>query len=363
MPSVTRSALLSLTWQGQLEDYVTAIAWSPNNRQVAIASAAGEVLLVDSKTRQTVSLQTATGASINCLGFCHDGCFLAAGGQSGQVQVWQIHLDADPVLQLNLEHQRTWVDQLAWNPTANELAFGLGRYAQVWEIPAGNLVATLPFETSSILGLAWHPQGTHLALSGNQGVKVWPRTDWDADPVVREMTAAGMSLTVSPDGRLMASGNLDRTLLVWPWESDDPWQMQGFPGKVRHLAWSAAYFKPKWADAAQILATASMANVVVWRRHPDADQEWLPEVLHGHEAEVRAIAFQPGQSLLASADAEGQLCLWQQGTHLVQRLRDLKQGFTGLSWSPQGDRLAAGGEHGEWFIWQASRRGQGFSKR
>ena len=356
MPSVTKTSL-DLCQRGHLNDYVTAIAWSSKQSTLAIASAAGEIRLVNPETQQENCLQEANGESIDCLAFSSDGQYLAAGGQSGQLLIWPIPPSSyspthSPTI---LSHPRTWLDSLAWNPTHNELAFSLGRYAQVWDIEAGDVITTLQFENSSILDMGWHPQGNHLAVSGHQGVKIWHRDDWDADPEVREMAAASMAIALSPDGQYLASGNLDRTLLVWPFDSADPWQMRGFPGKVRQLAWSDVT-----VGQAPLLATASGNNVVIWRKQSDASDGWDAEVLNLHEQRVNAIAFQPRSTLLASAAEDGWICLWHKAQRTNQILEGASQGFSTLGWSPNGKWLAAGGQQGEWLVWQQSHRGRGF---
>ncbi|MDB9527433.1 hypothetical protein PN498_15650 [Oscillatoria sp. CS-180] len=351
MPGLTQT-LLEVYQQGCLDDYVTAIAWSPDH-SLAIASAAGEILLVNPGTQAEIILQEANSQSIDCLAFSADGHYLAAGGQSGQLLIWPIQSPTHPPVVL--PHPRTWLDRLIWNPTRNELAFSLGRYAQVWDAATAEIVTTLQFENSSILDLVWHPQGSHLIVSGHQGVKIWSSDDWDADPTVREIAAASVAIALSPDGQYLASGNLDRTLLVWPFDSDFPWQMRGFPGKVRQLAWSEFTVRQ-----AHLLASASGPDVVVWRKKSDASAGWDAQVLDLHEQRVNAIAFQPGGTLLASAAEDGQLCLWKKAQQVAQILEGAPQGFSTVVWSPNGKWLAAGGQQGEWLIWKQSSRGRGF---
>ena len=359
MPSVTKP-LLTGCRRGHLNDYVTAIAWSPHHA-LAIASAAGEILLVNPETQVEIILQEAKGESVDCLAFSSDGQYLAAGGQSGQLLIWSIAPLTDPSTPLPipsptlLSHPRTWLDRLTWHPTRNELAFSLGRQAQVWDAETAEIATILQFENSSVLDLAWHPQGQHLAVSGHQGVKIWHRDDWNADPEVREIAAASVVIAPSPDGQYLASGNLDHTLLVWPFDSDVPWRMSGFPGKVRQLAWSDVT-----VGQAPLLATASGTGVVIWRKKSNANDGWDAQVLDLHDERVNAIAFQPGSILLASAAEDGQLCLWKKAQQVAQILEGAPQGFSNLAWSPNGKWLAAGGQQGEWLVWQQSDRGKGF---
>jgi len=347
-----KSLFFALSWQGQLQDYVTAMDWSPDGVWLAIASGSGEVTLLNAADHQTITLEPAGTTSIDCLGFSYDGRFLAAGGQNGQVKIWEILSDAQstqpspPTLLKVLEHPRTWVDRLAWSPTRNELAFSLGRYVQVWDADSGEIVSTLPFENSSVLDLVWHPDGEQIAASGQLAVKIWARSDWDNDPVVQELAAAGIAIAISPDGQYLAAGNLDNTLIVWGWNSPHPWRMTGFPSKVSRLAWANAT-----RASAPIVAAASGAGLIIWRKQRTDEAGWASQVFDLHQKKIVALAFQPGSSLLASAAEDGRVILWHKAKSLSQILEGADQGFSALAWNPQGNLLAAGGAQGELLIW------------
>ncbi len=354
MPSLMKSSFLSLSWRGQLQDYVTAMDWSPDGKWLAIASGSGEVTLLNIAQKQTIVLAPPAAESIDCLGFSYDGQFLAAGGQNGQVKVWQMQVDSAtdstlPLLVKVLEHARTWIEHLAWSPARNELAFSLGRYVQVWDMARAEMVATLPFETSSVLAIAWHPNGEQLALSGHLAVKIWSRADWDDDPKVQALAAAGLAIAISPDGQYLAAGNLDNTLIVWGWDNPHPWRMTGFPGKVRHLAWA----NPA-RSSAPMIAAASGAGLIIWRKLRTDEAGWASRAFDLHQRKITALAFQPGTALLASAAEDGKVILWHKAKALGQMLDGAAQGFSALAWNPAGNLLAAGGEQGEWLVWSGS---------
>jgi WD40 repeat protein len=350
---------LQRCWQGQLSDYVTAIAWSPDGQILAASSAQGEVVLW--REQQPLTLQPGQGASLNCLSFSEDGKFLAAGGQDGQVSLWQ---DQGGAWQLvgNLQHSSAWIDRLAWSPTTQQLAVSSGREVLIWQASANSTyqrVAQLSFGESSVLDLSWHPQGKSLAVSGYQGLKVWSAKNWAGEPEVMTVPSASLAIAWSPNGKYLAAGNLDRTLFVWERGNAHPWQMQGFPGKVRQLAWSGV---PDAAGNA-LLASCSAEDLVAWQQDRDPEVGWRALVLNHHSAVVQAIAFQPHTLLLASAAADGQVALWQGAKRLTQVLEGAVQGFTSLAWHPRGHQLAAGGIQGEVLVWEQDARGQGFGKR
>jgi WD40 repeat protein len=370
--------LLDLQWQGTLCDYVTAIAWSPTSETLAASSAAGEVVLWRSDT--LTKLQTGTGESVDTIAFSPDGQFLAAGGQDGQVRIWHLQGDEEqgskqalhpltssrphpltpglhPVL-LSPPFEKgganVWVDQLAWSPIGNQLAFSIGRFVQIWDADTGEVRATLNFEASSVLGIDWRPDGQYLAVCGHRGVKVWNAQNWNDEPHSLNIRAASIAIAWSTDGKYLASGNMDCTLAVWEWNNPDPWIMRGFPGKIRNLAWS----EPLTPVGAPVLAASCAQSITVWEKQQDESAGWEARVLELHDGIVQAIAFQPGTFLLASAANDSYICLWQEATQLAQILEGATSGFSCVAWHSQRQGrtqglplLAVGGQNGELLIW------------
>ncbi|MBM0745720.1 PD40 domain-containing protein (plasmid) [Phormidium sp. CLA17] len=344
-------------WQGTLADYVTAIAWSLDGKMAA-SSAAGEVVLYQAGAFQETSLQQGDGRSVDCLAWSQDGRWLAAGGQSGQVKLWRMQSERPELIAI-VGNPSAWVDHMAWSPTQDLLAFSLGKYVQVWDAALGDVATTLAFDTSSALDLTWHPDGKRLSVGGYQGVKIWTADDWDDDPYLLMIPSASVAIAWSPDGRYIASGNLDRTITVLEWENPHPWVMRGFPGKVRQLAWSDVPTKV----GASLLASASAEGLVVWEKQADEALGWEGRVLAGHEGIVQSMHFQPDTLLLASAAADGWVCLWHKAQRLAQVLNGASNGFACLAWHPKGKQLAAGGQNGELLVWSKLGRGQGFGQR
>lgn len=353
-----KQPLLELRWRGELSDYVTAIAWSPNGEILAASSAAGEVMLQVLATGVQQSLQGMGQQSVDCLAFSRDGQFLAAGGQDGKVTIWRVQAEQSECI-ATLSNAPAWIDHLAWSPTRNQLAFSLGKYVQVWDADLGDVVTTLNFDHSSVLDIIWNPDGKRLTVSGYQGVKIWMAQNWDEDPYLLTIPSASTAIAWSPNSQYIAVGNLDRTIMVMEWENPSPWVMRGFPGKIRQLAWSNVASKL----GAPLLASASAESVVIWEKHTDEAIGWEGRVLGSHEGTIQALCFQPNSTLLATAADDGWVGLWRKATQLAQLLDGATNGWACLAWQPQGHQLAAGGKRGEWVLWSQAMRGQGFGRR
>jgi WD40 repeat protein len=340
-------------WQGALSDYITTIVWSPDGTTLAACSAIGEVVLLNVETLHITFLQAATQQSVDCLAFSHDAQFLAAGGQDGQVKIWRSP-STSPELVTTLDNKAVWTDSLQWSPVDHQLAFSFGRYVQVWDAQTSEVVTTLDFEVSSVFAMDWRSDGQYLALAGYQGARIWYARDWDAEVEALLFPTASVAVAWSTDNQFIATGNLDNTLTVTEWENPYPWVMRGFPGKVRHLAWSQALT----SMGTPMLVSCSAESVIAWERHSDEEIGWANRELPGHEGVVRAIAFQPKTLLLASAAEDGWVALWENADQLFQTLDGAPSGFACLAWHPQGRQLAAGGQAGELIIWSESHPGK-----
>ncbi|BAQ63016.1 high-affnity carbon uptake protein Hat/HatR [Geminocystis sp. NIES-3708] len=330
---------LELQWQGELEEYITALSWSKDGK-LAVSSAGGEVLVFTDKP-QLVLNPNEKKDSINCLDFSADGQFLAVGGQNGQLKIWQL-----PELKLinTLDGNLQWLENLAWHPHENCIAFSEGRYVKIWDVVSQEILITLPFENSSVLDLAWNPKIGLLAIAGNGGVKIWDSTNWEDDPFYIEMDAAALKIAWSEDGEYLAMTSLDKIVLVWGGGNLVPWRLSGFRGKIRNLCWSKIS-----SQEVPVLATSSMGDIIIWEKMK-INNSWDASVLTSNDCNINDLQFHPQKLLLASGNKKGQLFLWSKAENLTQNSTLLSGGLSCLKWDFLGQKLALGSDRGEIII-------------
>ena len=346
---------MELEWQCQLSDLVTALDWSPTGHSWAASSADGEILWIELKATalvplapdhsEIVRLQTATGQSIDNLAFSLDARWLAAGGQAGQLLVWDCTPGNRPpqlVQKLDLD---SWVGKLVWHPTLSLLAISYGTQVKIWDATTATELTTWRFDRSSIFDLAWHPSGAYLAIAGYKGVEIWAIADRITPSYQLPVDTASIQIAWSPDGRYLAAGNLDRSLTMMDWHHpDEPWILQGCPGKIRQLVWLNH-------PATPCLVVASGNEIVLW--HLEANH-WSGQLLAGHQGIVESIAAHPDLAMFGSVATDGYACVWSAGGEIEQIITNELSGFTTLAWHPDGACLAIGSQNGEICLWSNS---------
>jgi WD40 repeat protein len=368
---MAEAALVREQLCGDLQQPITALAWSADGEFLAIASAGGELLLLDFRAGCEELLRGDRGSSLDVLGFSGDGQFLMAVGQGGELLLWE--LGGTGVRPLALEPiplGAAWIDAAAWQPGGLLLAVAVGRELRLWDGTSRGWREPALDLPGTVQALAWSADGVQLAASCHgELVLVQPALRSPSDPPLRNSIAsAGLALAFSGPGHHLACGMLDRSLLVWPPGcTGEPWQFRGFPAKVRQLAWS-----DQPGRLAPLLASAAADAVILWSQVNRGPRAWQPETLLWHERRVNALAFAPGSSLLASASSDGSVALWDGRGRMLQPLKGQGSGFNVLAWRPDGHHLVAGDANGRWWLWpvdvpqrerQGPRSGTGFQSQ
>jgi WD40 repeat protein len=313
--------LLELQWQGQLQDYITAIA--PGVDRWAASSAAGEVVCY--QQGKLNYYQQANHSAINCLAYSDDGHYLAAGGQNGQLQLWK-----DDQVWQHFTSPRAWIDRLAWHPQLPILAVAVGKQVQIWEVDQRQLLVTLPFDRSSVFDLSWHPSGNQIAVAGYGGVAVWQWQQWQEYELFEVETSAHL-LAWSQD--YLAVATLDRQLLIAAIEElERPWIIGDIPTKIQQLQW--------FNTEPQLIV--SSCDLICWQY---AAETW--QAITGTSGKV--VALHPQLPFIARSTNDG--ILWLQDTELNGLEQVAALPGTALQWSKAGDTLLLGTDQGILQMW------------
>jgi WD40 repeat protein len=193
---------------------VTSVAYSPNGRWLAAASLGGSVVLLDTQSGKTTTLESSPAEPVRSVAFSRNSDLLAAGKLGGNVVLWNV-AGGPPRTLTNGGHD---VYAVAFSPTADTLAAaGQGSQIKLWNLADHDHVTmSPPGDQQFIYSLAFAPDGRTLAAAGaGQVLLVDPTTGKQVAAALAGQTGAVYAVAFSPDGHTLVSAGADRTIRVW----------------------------------------------------------------------------------------------------------------------------------------------------
>ena len=261
---------------------VTAVAFSPDGTMIASGRAGGvgggSVRLWDAKTGQLITTLIGHKFRITGLAFSPDGTMIASSGaEENAIRLWNVKTRKTIA---TLEGHKRELRGVAFSPDGTMIASserdGYERDVTIrlWNVKTRKTIATLEayIGTSYTRGItpfglplpgesqiAFSPDGSQIAFSPLGIPEIWL---WDVKTQQLIATLKGHThdigaVAFSPDGTMIASAGLDRTIRLWN------------------------------ANTQQLITT--------FERHPDA---------------IRTLAFSPDGTTIASGVRKGTIWLW-----------------------------------------------------
>jgi WD40 repeat protein len=212
---VWRTANDSKVFEQQL-DYVTGIAFSPDNRLLAVFGGEEINLLRTQDGKKLASLENS--ANLDHITFSKDGSQIAGFTTLGiEAFAWQA---ADGKLLHRLQSTANapifFPSAAAFSPDGSTLALGYNGMVGLWDLANGEEKAYWQAHQAEVMGLAYSPDGKLLASAA------WDGTVVLSDTATRKVliTLAGHTATVyriifSADGKYVATIAGDGTLRFW----------------------------------------------------------------------------------------------------------------------------------------------------
>jgi hypothetical protein len=193
-------------------------------------------------------------------------------------------------------------------------------------------------------GVELSRDGLRLYLGCDDGsVRVLDTESGRVVAVLHGHGAAVDCVAASPDGRHLASGSNDRRIRIWDLDTGEPvLTLNGHQGEVRSLAYSR--------DGRRLASGSEDRSVRIW--DTESGQELL--ALHGQTSRVWSVAFHPDGRQLASAAwhyarteqaLESKVIVWDTDTGQVKFT--IPGAENCVAYTPDGDRLLAGGKEGK----------------
>ncbi|WP_042389524.1 WD40 repeat domain-containing protein [Streptacidiphilus melanogenes] len=269
------------------DEDVNDVAFCQGGRTLACGTDTG-LSLWDIRTGQRAQSLTESG-SVSRVAASPDGRWIAA--CTTTLGIWWAESGTPgPQLRGGLSAQPF---SISFDSTSRQIAAGCDDGdLRVWDMGSGQLVATLSGHTAPVLEVAFAPVPGLVASSDHNGqVRVW-NTNTGKTTLVLPGSQGGVSISFSPDGRILAEGGV----------------RDGLSGVI-----------------------------TLWDTRTGAKIASDNQVGDG----ISALAYSPAGRYLA-AGTPTQVLLWDVTARRVVTQWDVQDVVNGLSYDPSGRKLAAG---------------------
>lgn len=195
--------------------------------------------------------------------------------------------------------------------------------------------------SSTILSMAWNPDGTKLAAgSSSHIIYIWDSTTWKLLKIIRDPSGPVYSVKWSSHGTKLIGASRDNIIRIW---DSNSWrllkEMVGHNGKI-DIAYSAGLIK---------FACASTDNSIGIF---DRIKEKRLNTLRGHTKDVKSLDWNRDNTKIVSGSYDRTIRIWDSDT--AQQLKIIKD-HVGLVfsviWSPDGTKLASAAWNSSIRIW------------
>ena len=190
----------------------------------------------------------------------------------------------------------------------------------------------------SVLSVSVSPDNQLIASgSSDQTIKLWSR-DGKFIKNLKGHEDTVWCVSFSPDNQIIASASEDKTVKLW---GRDGTLIKTLTGHDKGVKWVS--FSP---DGETIASASSDKTIKLWKRDGT-----LIKTLEGHQDAVLNVSFSNDGGLIASASKDKTVKLWSSDGRLIKTLRGHYEGVNWVSFSPDSQTIASASDDRTVNLW------------
>jgi len=282
-------------------------------------------------TRKSLPVRFAGQSDTTALAYSPNGKQIASASSDRVVRIWDVQTGK---LLRELRSHTQSVEAIVFSPDSQRLYSGSwDKTVCVWDTSSGKLLQTYAGHSGAVQAVALSPDGKRLASAGaDQIIRLTDTRNGESSLTLTGHSAAVNTVAFSPDGRRLASGGSDGKILLWDVEKGSLLRtLTGHDGGVNSVAFSP--------DSRSLASGGDDQTVRTWNL---ADPSEAGKVICSHAAPVRSVAYQVDGKYVASG-----------GYDRIVRLSNAAQSFqilesplkvTAICYSTDGTTLATAGQ-------------------
>ncbi|MCK4640904.1 MAG: caspase family protein [Candidatus Marinimicrobia bacterium] len=319
--------------------------------------------------KQTVILELPRFSSyITALSFHPCQQILVCGDNDGELAVWNIDTKTE-VAKIKAHEER--INSISFNPDGSKIVTGSkDKTAKVWQVPSMEMLYTLGDNTDEIKYALYNPDGVNLIIGCANGIiNVYNPFSGDLKLSKDSNTLFLNGLAISPDGQIIAVSGIYPEIYLW--KAKDLTPIITVKEKLSSVITSLSFSIP---NGHLLIGSTDDEDIYFWKTNKGTFVKKLREV---HEKNITSLDINNEGKILASADEDGKVKLWEIGYDQFSEY--VSQGFnvTGAGsgsgfppnlvvdlqfWEPSGNNILDALEQGKLVI-KVKNSGEGTARK
>jgi len=278
---------------------VCSASVSPDGKILALGSQDSLIRIWNVASRHFTRTLSGHTGDVASLAFSPDGKFLASGSYDNSVRIW----DVDTwVCSTTLHGPSSLVSCVNFSPNGMQLLSAGGAHPPLlWDLTSRT--STSLFEPSGVsrsFCASFHPNGRTIAVGRGKDVVIHDRDTGRATSVLEGHTDYVAAVTLSPDGKLLASGSHDSTIRLWNAQAGKALMtLEGHTQRITSLQFSP--------DGKLLASGSSDRSIRLW----NVGSGQCVSTIVGHSHWVTSVSFISGGSSLISTSYDGSVRFWK----------------------------------------------------
>lgn len=281
--------------------------FSPDGKQVVIASGDGTARVVDARTGSTLLILNGHQRYVNSAAYSPDGTRILTSSADRTARIWNA---ATGQLQMVLSGHTHALNSAAWSPDGSFIiTASADRTARIFDSRSGVELQALIGHEKSVNDATFSPDGELILTGSADGTaRLWHREGGRLRRTLKAHHGPINGVAFDPTGTTMATAAADQQVYLWPLDSDHFSRVLiGHESYVNSVRWSG--------DGRYILTASADGTAALW----DAKTLQLLQILDGHLSAVKRAEFDSTGTRVVTAGNDRTVRIWNLGNAEKQR--------------------------------------------